>query len=114
MKKREPLLVSLVKLVDQIPEPAARAKRGPGRSKFYPDRLFLKALIIMIVRHLHRVNELLAVLAEPTYAMELLRMQLTQDGWYPCQGTWERRVQGMPESLPTQIGCLGRYLGAII
>lgn len=114
MNNREPLLVSLVKLVDQIPEPPAPAKRGAGRPKFYPDRLFLKALIIMIVRHLHRVNELLAVLAEPTYEMQLLRTQLTQDGRYPCRRTWERRLQRMPESLPAQIGCLGRYLVVII
>jgi hypothetical protein len=29
------------------------------RPQFYPDRLFLKALVIMIVRRLHKVNELL-------------------------------------------------------
>ncbi len=38
----ESLLVTLVKLVDRIPMPPP-PKRGRGRPKFYPDRLFLKA-----------------------------------------------------------------------
>ena len=65
----EPLLVTLVKLVDSIPVPPQPAKRPRGRPKVYSDRLFLKALIVMLVRHLHKVHELLAVLAEPTAEM---------------------------------------------
>ena len=53
----EPLVVTLVKLVDSVPVPPAPAKRGRGRPKFYSDRLFLKALIIMLVRHLRKVHE---------------------------------------------------------
>ena len=69
----EPLLVTLVKLVDSIPVPPPPAKRPRGRPKVYSDRLFLKALVIMLVRHLHRVHELLAVLAEPTAEMQTLQ-----------------------------------------
>ena len=69
----ESLLVTLVKLVDSIPVPPQPAKRPRGRPKVYSDRLFLKALIIMLVRHLHNVHALLAVLAEPTAEMVLLR-----------------------------------------
>ena len=58
---QESLLVSLVRLVDGIPTPTPR--RARGRPAFYPDRLFLKALVIMIVRHLHKLHELLSVLA---------------------------------------------------
>jgi hypothetical protein len=58
---RDSLLVELVKLVDRIPMPPPPAKRGRGRPRFYPDRLFLQALVIMIVRHLHNVHELLAL-----------------------------------------------------
>ena len=58
MIHQDSLLVTLVKLVDRIPMPPPPAKRGPGRPKVYPDRLFLKALVIMIVRHLHKVHAL--------------------------------------------------------
>jgi hypothetical protein len=54
------LLVTLVKLVDHVPTPTPPAKRGPGRPRVYTDRLFLKALVVMIVRHLHTVTELLS------------------------------------------------------
>lgn len=43
--------------------PLPPAKRRRGKPKFYPDRLFLKALVIMIVRHLHNVHGLLSVLS---------------------------------------------------
>jgi hypothetical protein len=101
----------LVGLVDHIPMPAPKP-RGRGRPQFYPDRLFLKALIVMIVRHLYMVNELLTVLEQPE--MQPLRALFTEDGKYPSRRTWERRLKGIPETLPAQIGCLGRYLVRII
>ena len=64
----------------------------------------------MIVRHLHKVHELLSVLAEPTLEMETLHALLTEHGHYPSRRTWERRLQAIPATLPAQIGCLGRYL----
>lgn len=108
------LLVALVMLVDRIPMPPPPPKRGRGRPKFYPDRLFLKALVIMIVRHLHKVHELLSVLQEPTAEMQALRALLTENGRYPSRRTWERRLKAMPDTLPAQIGCLGRFLVALI
>ena len=39
----------------------------------YSEKLFLKALVIMIVRRLHKVGELLAVLDEPTPEMKTVR-----------------------------------------
>jgi hypothetical protein len=114
MIAQESLLVTLVKLVDRIPMPPAPQKRGRGRPKVYPDRVFVKALVIMIIRHLHKVNELLTVLEQPTAEMETLRGLLSVDGRYPARRTWERRLKGMPASLPAQIGCLGRYLVAVI
>jgi hypothetical protein len=72
------------------------------------------ALVIMIVRHLHKVHELLTVLDQPTAEMQALRAWLTVNGRYPSRRTWERRLKTMPESLPRQIGCLGRYLVALI
>jgi len=114
MIPQEPLLVTLVKLVDCIPMPRPPSRRGRGHPQVYSDRLFLKALVIMIVRHLHKVHELLSVLAEPTAEMEALRTLLMEKGRYPSRRTWERRLKAMPDSLPAQIGCLGRYLVTLI
>lgn len=114
MIAQESLLVTLVKLVDRVPMPPSPLKRERGRPKFYPDRLFLKALVIMIIRHLHKVHELLSVLEQQTAEMQTLRALLTTDGRYPARRTWERRLRGISDTLPTQIGCLGRYLVALI
>ena len=108
------LLVMLVRLVDRLPALPPPMKRGRGRPKVYGDRLFLKALVVMIVRHLHTVHELLAVLAEPTPEMQLLRTMLTVEGHFPARRTWERRLAALPDTLPAQIGCLGRHLVALL
>lgn len=111
---QQSLLVTLVELVDRLPVPPPSAKRGPGRPRVYTDRLFLKALVVMIVRHLHTVTELLSVLAQPTPEMQRLRLLLTERGGFPSRRTWERRLKGLPDALPAQIGCLGRHLVALI
>ncbi len=74
----------------------------------------MKALVIMIVRHLHTVHELLAVLAQPTPEMQVLRILLTEQGKFPARRTWERRLAALPDTLPAQISCLGRHLVALI
>jgi hypothetical protein len=79
----EPPLVTLVKRVDSIPVPPPPVKRPRERPKVSSDRLFLKALVVMLVRHLRKVHELLAVLAEPTGEMQTLRAVLTEQGCYP-------------------------------
>lgn len=114
MIHQDSLLVTLVKLVDRISMPPPPARQGPGRPRVYPDRLFLKALVIMIVRRLHKIHQLLSVLEQPTAEMQTLRALLTEKGRYPSRRTWERRLKGLPESLPAQIGCLGRHLVALI
>jgi hypothetical protein len=108
------LLVTLVRLVDRLPQPAPPGQRRRGRPKTYSDTLFLKALVIMIIQHLHTVGELLAVLAQPTTEMETLRCLLRHEGRYPTRRTWERRLKAMPATLPTQIGDLGRHLVSLI
>jgi hypothetical protein len=109
MIEHETLLVTLVKLVSRIPVPPPPT-RGRGRPRTYSDRLFLQALVIMIVRHLHTVHALLSVLAQPTEEMHTLRRLLTVNGRFPARRTWERRLQTIPATLPAQIGCLGRAL----
>ena len=108
------LLVMLVKLVDRLPVPPPPAKRGRGRPKVYADRLFLKALVIMLVRHLQTVHELLAVLEQPTPEMQLLRTFLTEQGKFPARRTGERRLKALPDTLPAQIGSLGQHLVTLI
>jgi hypothetical protein len=87
MVLQDSLLVTLVKLVDRLPMPSPSGKRGPGHPRVYPDRLFLKALVIMIVRHLHKVNELLSVLAQPTAEMTTLHTLLSEQGRFPTRRT---------------------------
>jgi hypothetical protein len=99
MVSQDSLLVILVKLVDRLPMPMPPAKRGRGHPKVYPDRLFLKALVIMIVRHLHTVHELLGVLAQPTPEIVTLRGLLTEQRCYPSHRTWERRLKALPDTL---------------
>jgi hypothetical protein len=114
MVSQDSLLVTLVNLVDRLPLAVEPIKRGRGHPKFYSDRLFLKALVVMIVRHLHTVHELLAVLAQPTAEMRLLRHVLSVQGRFPTRRTWERRLKAIPPTLPAQIGCLGRYLVCLL
>ena len=109
------LLVTLVRLVERLPAPPPPAKRGRGRPRTYPDRLFLKALVVMIVRRLHRVHEFLAVLDQPAAEAGQLRALLVlPDGRFPTRRTWERRLAALPEALPAQIACLGRQLVATL
>jgi hypothetical protein len=114
MIEHDTLLVTLVKLVGRVPSLPPPARRRRGRPPRYPDRLFLQALVMMIVRHLHTVHALLSVLAQPTPEMQTLRTLLTVDGRLPTRRTWERRLHAIPATLPAQIGCLGRALVAAI
>jgi hypothetical protein len=110
MVPQDSLLVILVQLVDRLLMPAQPSKRRRGHPVVYTDRLFLKALVIMIVRHLHKVNELLSVLAQPTAEMATLRGLLHEQDRFPSRRTWERRLKAISQILPAQIGCLGRHL----
>jgi Transposase DDE domain len=102
------VLVMLVDRIDVIPAPPAAPRRG--RRAVYPDRLFLKALVIMVVRGIPTVDGLLAILEQPTPEMHALRARLTEAGRYPSRRTWERRLNALPATLPARIGCLGRHL----
>ncbi len=109
---QERLVVSLVEMIDFLPlvKDNESGPRGRGRPRVYHDRLFYKALVIMVVRRLTSVYELLQVLQEPTSEMQTLRALLTCEGRFPCRRTWERRLEAMPQSLSEQISLLGRYL----
>jgi Transposase DDE domain len=114
MVPQESVLVMLVRLVVCLPLPPPASTRRRGRPRVYSDRLFLKALVIMIVRRLTTAYELLSVLAEPTAEMQTLRVLLLEQDRLPCRRTFERRLAALPATLPAQIGCLGRYLVAVL
>jgi hypothetical protein len=106
------LLVVLVDLVDAVPSPPSAQRRG--HPPIYPDRLFLKALVIMLVRGVPTVGGLLVILAQPTAEMQALRARLTEGGPFPARRTWERRLKVLPATLPARIGCPGRALVALL
>jgi hypothetical protein len=107
-----PLLVRLMTLIDDIPlPPAPPGPRKRGHPVVYGDRLFLKALVLMVVRRLPTVHGLLAVLAEPEMAPVRARLTLA-DGRYPARRTWERRLGALPDTLPDLIALLGLHLVA--
>jgi hypothetical protein len=107
------ILVALLQVVDRLPLPAMRpAPRG--RPPLSSDRLFLKALVVMVVRHLPTVHALLGVLTQPTAEMEQVRQLLSEEGRFPSRRTCERRLARIPEQLPAQIACLGSCLVALL
>ena len=111
MVPQESLLVILVRLIDLIPRPPEPIHRTRGRSKTYPDKLFLKALVIMIVQQVQTPSGLLAILGQSTAEMQTLRQELSlSDGRFACRRTWERRLAAIPGKLPAQIACLGCFL----
>jgi Transposase DDE domain len=114
MITQESVLVQLIRLVDQIPTPQPPPRRPRGRPIFYSEKLFMKALVIMIVRRLHKVGELLAVLEEESAQMREVRQLLFEGGRFPSRRTFQRRLKTLPNSLPDQIGCLGRYLVEVL
>ncbi len=115
MIAQDSVLVQLILLIEHIPSPTPPPPRRRGRPVFYSEKLFLKALVIMIVRRLHRVGELLTVLDEPTSAeMRMVRELLCEKGRFPTRRTFERRLEALPGTLPEQIGCLGRHLVGLL
>jgi len=109
------LLVILLKLIDQIPVPVPPQKRKRGRQKTYPDSLIVKALLVMVIRHIYSAHGLLAFLSQDMPLTRELRTLLTlPNGRFPSRRTWERRLQALPDTLPGLIGALGRHLVTLI
>jgi hypothetical protein len=109
---QDSVLVQLIVLIERIPTPQPPPQRPRGRPYLYSEKLFMKALVIMIVRRLHRVGELLAVLEEPTPEMRMVRQLLSEEGRFPTRRTFQiRRLKALPERVPEQIGCLSALPG---
>ena len=99
MITQDTVLVQLIRLIECIPSPPPPLRRR-GWPIVYSQKLFLKALVIMIVRRLHKVGELLAVLDEPTSEMRVVRELLCEKGCFPARRTFERRMRALPGRLP--------------
>ena len=113
METQDSRLVALLTLIDLLPDlPACAHKRG--RPPAYDDRLFVKAIVVMLVRRVTTVNGLLSVLAEETPQMQALRILLTESGRFPSRRTWERRLWSVVPRLPEYIASLGHHLLALI
>lgn len=106
--ERYPLL-QLLALVDRMPLPP-----GPGgrrRPYVYDERVILKGLVVMLVRHVPTVHALLEMLAEPTVEMQALRAQVSAgQERLPSRRTWERRLATLAARLSALIACLGTFL----
>jgi hypothetical protein len=107
------LLVRLLDEVDRTPFPEP-AKRGRGRRKTYPDRIIVKAVVVMVVRRLYTPHLLLAFLKQDDCVASRIKPLLTVDGQFPSRRTWERRLAIVPDELPEMIGVLGCYLVSIL
>src|SRR5438270_12357973 len=108
MVQQNSLLVMLVQLVEHIPTPPPPAKPSKRRPAFYPDTLFLKALVIMIVKHLHYPYELLCVLEIPSREMQALRRMLIEGRRDQTGGICELLLHALCDYVPVHIGCLYR------
>jgi len=104
------LLVQLLRMVDAIPEPPPPSSRGRGRPLVYPERFFVKVLVFMILRRLHRVHEAFTVLSYPSADILEIRAVLFPGGKLPSRRTFERRLKRLPDQLPAQICSLGTHL----
>jgi hypothetical protein len=83
MIPHDSMLITMIQLVDRIPLPSQPDLRRRGRQWCTPIVCFASALVIMIVRHLHKANELLSVLTQPTVEMASLRNLLSEQGERP-------------------------------
>lgn len=102
-------LLDLLSLLDQV-ELAPEASRR-GRPCRYPERLFVKLVIVMVVRDVHRVHGLLALLAEPELAaVRAALVAQTPHGVWPSRRTCERRLAQVAGRLPSHIAALGQTL----
>ena len=85
---RGSLLVSFLWLVEQLPTPPPPAKRQRGRQETYADKLFVKALIVMIIRRLYTAYALLSFLEQADPIAQQIRPLLTEHGRFPTRRTW--------------------------
>jgi hypothetical protein len=92
MVAKEALLVIFVQMVDRIPQPGEPEPRRRGRPQLYPERLIVKALVIMVIRRLYSAYSLLAFLEQESELTRALRPLLREGDGYQAvalgNGVW--------------------------
>lgn len=106
-------LLTLLAVIDTIPLPAVEPHRR-GRPPVFGERLFLKGVVVMVLKRVTTVHGLLAVLEQDTAEMRQVRQVLTEGGRFPSRRTWERRLAAIATTLPADIACLGTRLVALL
>jgi len=114
MIHQDSTLVTIFHQIDEIPLPKQEEKQAKGHPKSYSDRLFLKGLVFMSIRHIRNIHEFHSMFHYPTPELEEVRLQMSEDGQFPSRRTWERRLGPIVEMLPESIGMVGRYLADMI
>lgn len=114
MIRGDSILVSLGKLVDRLPWPPEPAIRPRGCPRRYSDRLMMQALVIMIMRRSYAAYAWLRFLEQDDPVPAQLRQLLVEQGRFPSRRTWQRRLAGVPTTLPGRIGSPGRHLVALL
>jgi hypothetical protein len=103
------LLVELLSLLDHVALAPEEPRRG--RPCRYPERLFVKLVIVMVVREVSTVHGVLALLAEPALAEARAALaRATPDGVLPSRRTCERRLARLAGRLSAQVAALGADL----
>jgi hypothetical protein len=74
----------------------------------------MQALVIRMLRRLYTAYALLTFLDQAEPVVQQLRPRLHEPGRFPTRRTWERRLAALPPHLPGLIGCVGRYLVAVL
>ena len=116
MVPQSSLLLALVDLIEVIPSPSEPGPVWNARrsSAVYSDRLFLKALVIMLVRNVSTVSGLIAILEQPTWEMAALRGAADRARPFPESSHLGAPPGGAAEHPAGRIGCLGRHLVGLI
>src|SRR5579863_7682516 len=108
---QESVLVRLMRLIDALPAwglPPMPDRARRGRPPVYGDRLFWKAVVVVVLRRLRSVHALVAMLEAPEMAP--VRALLSERGHLPSRRTWERRLGRLAEQGPAVIAGLGQVL----
>src|SRR5262249_52058565 len=98
------LLVSLVRLVDQLPFPPPPAQGRGGGGGPFGDGLSDKVWLFMIFGGLTAGGALWAFFKQAAPVAQQLRPLLPEHGGFPPRRTWDRRLATLPATLPSLIG----------
>jgi hypothetical protein len=80
MIHQDSTLVTFFRQIDEIPHPKQEVKQAKGHPKVYSDRLFLKGLVFMGIRHIRNIHEFHSMFQYPTPELDEVRLQISEHG----------------------------------